>query len=126
MTVVFLFEGLDEQIDEVVRVGRPSFQTVGRLEAILRRGFLDTQARVHVDTGHLKASGTTESDFDGLTWEGAIYYGVPGDAHWWRDPSATYAIFEMARGGSHNFFGGLPSLHDEYMAVIAAHLRGDE
>lgn len=124
MRAEFVFEGLDDQLAEIDRVGNPGFQVVGEFESILRAAFLDTQARAHVLTGWMKASGTTESDFDGLTWEGAIYYGVPGDANWAQDPDATYAVFEMARGGDHNFYAGLPAFHDAYVDAIVRHMRG--
>ena len=69
--------------------------------------FADTQTRVHVETGVLKASGTKRSHNTETVWTGEIEY--------LRHPG----VFELARGdaptlfhpeGGHDFFSGLPAL----------------
>jgi hypothetical protein len=75
---------------------------VRELEAVLAATFVRTEARVHVDTGELKASGHPSSEFAADVWSGTISFDrYPG-------------IFELARGphptphqggpGSHFFF----------------------
>jgi hypothetical protein len=59
---------------------------VRELEAVLAATFVITEARVHVETGQLKASGHPSSDFSGDVWSGTISFdSYPG-------------LFELARG----------------------------
>lgn len=101
------------------KLGKPGFKLVGALEAVLKAAFLDTQARTHVITGSLKASGTTSSDFDGDDWHGQIKY---GGASTGPNNPVDYAIYEMARGGDHDFFGNLPAFEPQFEAAIAKYL----
>lgn len=94
----------------------PGGETVLRMEAALAAGYITTEARVHVITGYLKASGQPSSSFDGELWEGTIDFArYPG-------------IFELARGnsptmnhpeGGHYFFdpGGPEFLREVRRAV---------
>lgn len=99
----------------------PHYKTTVQLEALLRAAFLNTQARTHIITGSLKASGKTDSDFDGDVWTGTITYGgalwktpAPGPPN---DP-VDYAIYEMARGGDHDFFGDLIGYENQIDEII--------
>lgn len=96
--------GLDELIAAVHLFGNPNHIATFPLEAVLQSGFLATQAHVHVISGRLRASGRTSSHFDGTTWEGAVEYGGP------HDTPAYYAIFELARGGTHDFLAPMDDL----------------
>jgi hypothetical protein len=79
----------------------PAGTTILEMEAALVTGYTLTEARVHVITGFLKASGHPSSSFDGEQWTGELdYVRYPG-------------IFELARGdtptlhhpeGGHYFF----------------------
>jgi hypothetical protein len=120
---------LDEIIKELKRLGGPpGFKVVHGLELALSAAYADTQARTHIITGSLKASGDVESHFsDGRVWEGTITYGgtlhgapKPGPPN---DP-VDYAIYEMARGGEHDFFGGLPAFDAMFDAAIDKHFEG--
>lgn len=75
--------------DELDRLTRgPVGETLARMEAALATGFITTEARVHIITGRLKASGHPTSSFDGGRWEGEINFArYPG-------------IFELARGNA--------------------------
>lgn len=124
--VRFQWIGLDEMIDEVARVGMDNertYELTGPLTRVLQDAFADTQARVaspmnpHVPTyeptGSLFNSGHTDTHFDGEVWIGEIIYGgesAPNDV--------DYAIYEMARGGIHDFFGGLPEFGERYLQAI--------
>lgn len=120
---------LDEILKELDRLGGPpSFKVTHELEAVLQAAFLETQAATHIITGSLKASGTTSSDFtDDRVWEGEITYGgqlhrsaAPGPPN---DP-VDYAIYEMARGGLHDFFAGLPAFDPAWERAIEMHFEG--
>lgn len=98
-------DGLDNLINPFERMSKGlDFRGVNRFEKTLFLAFAETQARVHVLTGRLKASGTKRSNNDGSVWTGEIeYLHHPG-------------VFELARGdkptrnhpeGGHDFFGGL-------------------
>lgn len=79
----------------------PAGSTLLEMEAALASAYMVTEARVHVITGHLKASGHPSSSFDGEEWTGEIDFArYPG-------------IYELARGnrptrnhpeGGHYFF----------------------
>jgi hypothetical protein len=120
---------LDEAIKELKRLGGPpGFKVVNALEAVLQAAFLETQAATHIITGSLKASGRTSSDTsDAWVWEGEISYGgplyrapAPGPPN---DP-VDYAIYEMARGGDHDFFAALPGFDDAWVHAIDMHFEG--
>lgn len=113
--------GLDEMIDAVAAIGgSPNFETIGRLEAVLHMGFLETQAATHVITGSLKLSGTTSSEFDGDVWTGTITYGGPSAGP---NNPVEYAIYEMARGGAHDFLAPLTALDDAFLEAVAHHFE---
>jgi hypothetical protein len=85
-----------------VRRTGPDHTTILELEAALATLFARTQARVHVDTGSLLASGAMNSyRTPGGGWTGRITYGGPsaGSTH---NP-VRYAWFEQRRGGIHDF-----------------------
>jgi hypothetical protein len=80
---------LDGAGDELGRLSRgPDMKTIAEMETALLTGFSLTEARVHVITGELKASGHPSSHHDETSWEGTISFA--------RDPG----IFELARGNS--------------------------
>ena len=124
----FEWHGLDDIIEELERLEKP-YVITGELEGVLALAFADTQARVaspahphvptYMPTGSLANSGHTQSDFDGSTWVGTITYGGPSAPN-----DVDYAIYEMARGGVHDFFGGLPAFDQLYVEAILAFYRG--
>lgn len=85
------------------------------LDAVLNAGFRATQGAVHVITGSLKTSGKKSSSFDGDTWRGEISYG--GVSLGINNP-VTYAIYEKARDGDHDFFSPLYALDSVYVRAI--------
>jgi len=105
------------------KLGKPGYKLVGAMEAVLHAVFLDTQARTHVITGSLKASGTSESDYDGDGWKGNITYG--GVSTGPNNP-VDYAIYEMARGGEHDFFGNIPEFYPAFEAAITKHMLAED
>lgn len=128
MTTVVRYQwfGIHEMIDEVQRVASgPDFVLIGEWEATLAKQFADTQVRVaspahphvptYAPTGSLQASGAPSTEYDGQTWTGSITYG--GFSTGPNNP-VDYAIYEMARGGIHDFFAGLPAFEHEYLDAI--------
>ena len=115
-------EGLNEVIHQFgVWSGPIPFRITARLESVLAEFFADTQARTHVISGSLKASGQPQSDYDGDLWTGEVTYG----GVMWRTPTpgppndpVDYAIYEMARGGDHDFFAGGPAYIDKFEDVV--------
>jgi len=105
----------------------PPHKPVGELEAMLASAFAETQAHTHVITGSLKASGKTNSEFDGDEWEGEISYG----GALWKTPApgppnnpVDYAIYEMARGGDHDFFGPLVAYEGKVEQILLEYFDG--
>lgn len=117
-------KGLDSLIKEIREMGSPpSFHVTGALESVLDAAFAKTQSQVHVISGRLKASGHTESDFNGKVWSGAIHYGgISGTP-------AYYAIYEMYRGGfhpdgtPHDWFAGLEVFDKAIEEAIDKHFE---
>lgn len=130
-TVVFMETGLDAIIAEVDRISKPSFRTIAALRTVHKAAYADTQVRVHapgnpgspnyVPTGSLRNSGRTSTTFDGDTFVGEITYGGPSPG-FPNDP-VEYAIYEMARGGEHDFLGGLTAFHEAYLEALATQFK---
>lgn len=77
-------DGAGEELDRLAR--GPGARTIAHMEAALLLGYTLAEARVHVITGALKASGHPQSHFDKFTWSGEVDFArYPG-------------IFELARG----------------------------
>ena len=113
---------LKELIHEIDRIGGPpSYEVITGLEGTLKSAFGETQVLVHVITGSLKLSGWTSSDFDGDVWTGTIEYGGPSAGP---NNPVTYAIYEMARGGEHDWFRTLPAFDPLFENAINKHLVG--
>lgn len=131
MTVVRTYwvglEALEEEIDRVTLVDEP-YRITGPLNEVLYEAFADTQARVaspahphvptYMPTGKLLESGRVDQTFDGNVWIGTITYGDSTGP-------VNYALFEMARGGIHDWFAGLPMFGDRYIAAIQDYWRGE-
>lgn len=70
-----------------------------------------TQRYVHVLSGDLKTSGRMSSDVDGKRLVGSTEYGGTTGT----EGQVDYAIYEIARGGSHDFIGrALASATDDF------------
>lgn len=120
MTVRFTVDA-EAAIRELHRLAYGTAEVTPRFESILATAYAATQARVHVITGGLKASGHPTSEFDGHKWEGVIHY--------IRHPG----IFELARGdhptlnhpeGGHYFFSPAYDTPDEFKRAIEEFLGG--
>lgn len=122
--VKYSWVGLREWIEALENIGHADVQLISDLEEVLHTQFLDTQARVaspefhhvttYIPTGALQASGQTSSDFDGENWSGEITYG---------NAQVDYALYEMNRGGIHDWFSELPVLEHLYEEALARFLE---
>lgn len=93
----------------------PSERTGEELDAVLAATFRDAQGRAHVLSGALRASGISGSENrPGDSWLGRFSFGGPG---------AEHAIFEMARGGEHDFMAGTVAYEEAFEEVIDRAVR---
>ncbi len=119
---------VDHDLDRILR--GPSMACHKAFAGALAAQFQETQARVHVVTGSLKASGDHDvvqgSPHD---WEGFIRYGpatervpVPGPAR----NAAEYAIFEQEKSDFHNYMFELEEGfgRELYVDAIRSWMRG--
>lgn len=92
-------------------------KAVALLDTVLELAFEITQHDVHIDTTSLKGSGRHHSEVNRTTqtWSGMITYG--GVTTGPKNP-VNYAIYEKARGGTHDFFRGLDALHEMFIAAV--------
>jgi hypothetical protein len=82
-------------------IAGPAGSTLIAMEAALAAGALATEARVHIITGFLKASGTVRSHASADGWDGEIdYAGDPGIFELWRGNTPT----RHHPSGGHYFF----------------------
>lgn len=120
---------IDREMDRLENL--PGLKGKMLLDAVLHKGFLLTQAAVHVETGALKASGEESSEVHKATqtWEGDITYGDPGDSG-----PVDYAIYEKERGvggaggasdakGDHDFIRPLTALDIDFRMALKEALR---
>lgn len=124
------FEGWDDAIAEIKRLtGEADFRIVAGFEGVFAQVAESVDAKVHVLTGSLRASGKRSTEYNAAQsrWTGELSYGgtlvksaVPGPPI---DP-VVYAVYERNRGGSHDFFGEVHLWEPEYEAVILGWMSG--
>jgi hypothetical protein len=100
MAEYFVYVDLNGAGDELDRLARgPDSRTIASMEAALMLGYVISEARVHIITGHLAQSGHPWSSFDFDTWTGEIDFArYPG-------------IFELARGDAPTRYHPAPGRH---------------
>lgn len=108
--------GLSEMEDFFNALQKPPVKLIARLERLLSTTFDATQGATHVITKSLKLSGKRSSDWDNVEWTGEITYG--GESTGVNNP-VEYAIYEMARGGSHDFLRPAYEAEPLFEAAIA-------
>lgn len=94
----------------------PDGGMVKRLDAALKFGFETTRAKVHVQTGALKGTGKADSSVKPSRWDGKFSFGD-------KAKKVDYAIYEKARGDTHDFFLGIHALTGVFVAAIKEGLR---
>lgn len=110
-----------DAIHELDRLAGGPHSVVPEFESILLGSFAAVEAKVHVLSGQLKASGHPSSTFDGDTWSGTLSFA--------RHPG----IFELARHdhptlnhpeGGHFFFEPAYETPQAYENAVIDFLRG--
>lgn len=93
----------------------PTVRDKQRLDRVLQWGLNRTLTDVHIDTGSLFTSGKTESVMRLGRYSGTIRYG--GVSEGVNNP-VDYAIFELDRGGPHDFMRSTFLLHPLWVDAI--------
>lgn len=93
--IVSNYSDMDAELDRIGSMPTPSM--VAGLDGVLETGFEATRALVHVDTGKLKASGVEKNSVGGASWSGQFSFPAPNKK------GTPYGIYELARGGTHDF-----------------------
>lgn len=114
--------GLKEARDFFDTLAKPPVKLIAKLEQQLTATFTATQAATHIITSSLKFSGKTSSDFDGNSWSGEISYGGPSTGV---NNPVDYAIYEMARGGDHNFLAPAEAAESLFEALMLAYFPNE-
>jgi len=110
----------DDFYREIDRVeSMPTLEMKAALGIVLDFGFQETNAAVHVETGSLKSSETQEAESHKGEWTGTLEWG--GASSGVNNP-VDYAIYELARGGPHDFREPTKLLDPLFITAIKAGL----
>lgn len=93
----------------------PNVTDKQKLDEVLEFGLFWTQKDVHIETGSLLASGATDSVMLLGRYSGTISYG--GFSEGINNP-VDYAVYELDRGGPHDFMIGTFNLHELWVDAI--------
>ena len=116
--MIFIEGDYSELEAELIRLdNEPGPGTRAALATVLSTGEAVGKAATHVDTGALKASVGSKSDYSAVTkiWQGDIYWGgpLPGPSF-----PVDYAYYERRRGGGHDYVDSLKVLDRMWIAAI--------
>ncbi len=119
MTVRFSVDDRDAQrsFDRLLDVGR----AVEACEAVLARQHQAMQRATHVITGSLRGSEDIDSDFRTGRWAGQLVAGGPSPG--FVNNPVVYAVYELARGGLHDFRAPAEAMSGQYGDAMRAHLE---
>lgn len=91
----------------------PTPEMTAKLDALFEASFAEAEARVHILSGSLKASGKESTSSGDNQWEGEMRWGGPSAPH-----EVDYAIYEKARHGAHDWLAEMPGYDHAYVALI--------
>lgn len=103
------------ELDRLIAMPTPKMSAL--LNGQLASTFAQTNAFTHVETGSLKESEKIEKTAEPHEWEGQVRFGGPSTPK-----DVDYAIYERARGGSHDFLQPAIDSEPEWVAAIRAGL----
>lgn len=109
------FSSMEKELDRIGAM--PTVTMLAYLDTSLRTSFETTRAKVHVDTGKLKKSGKTKSRSTANQWVGQFSFTAKNKK------GVTYGIYEIARGGGHDFFRDLVLLKPRFISAIVRGLK---
>lgn len=104
---------IERELKRLKRI--PNGTAKQKLDRVLEFGLNETQKFVHIDTGSLIVSGDTQSTMMLGIYSGTISYG--GESMGLNNP-VDYAIYELDRGGSHDFMASTFELHPLWVQAI--------
>ena len=108
------YSAIDKELDRVSNLPGPSGKA--KLDAAHAMNFAIAQAEVDIDTSSLLGSGRQSTSGSKFQWEGRMSWG--GSSVGVNNP-VDYAIYELARGGGHDWLGlTLPAMHARMVAAI--------
>ena len=105
------------EFDRLIAMPTPKMSALlnGELSVI----FAQTNLLTHVETGALKASEKIEKPTpEPMEWQGELHYGGPSTPK-----KVDYAIYERARGGTHDFLQPAIDSVPEFVFAIQTGLR---
>lgn len=117
--IISNYDFLDRELDRLD--GLPDYKTKVAFSGVLREGYVGSQAIVHIETGSLKNSGKTKEKSSRRRWEGTLTYGGPSAGV---NNPVDYAIYELARGGDHDFIANTHLLHQQWIQAMKKGLHG--
>lgn len=89
------YSDMEAELDRVGSMPTPKMR--GLLDAVLKFSFEGTRSIVHIRTGKLEESGNEETSVKEGIWTGQFSFPAPNKK------GTPYGIYEIARGGAHNF-----------------------
>jgi hypothetical protein len=113
------YSALDREMNRIAAM--PTRKMKAYLDTVLDATFAEAQALVHIDTGSLKDSGKKSSDTDPTKWTGTMRWGGPSAGV---NNPVDYAIYELRRGGPHDWLVNVHLLDNLYATAILIGLRG--
>lgn len=93
----------------------PTRRDKQKLDRVLEWGLRATQEVVHIDTGSLLVSGRSDSVMMLGRYKGTITYGGPSMG---LNNPVDYAIYELDRGGDHDYMSVTHLMHPLWIAAI--------
>lgn len=129
------YSDIERELDHQSRM--PDAKTVMKMDATLASIFSRVDAKIHIITGALKASGkmkTSSSKLD-QSWTGEASWGGASPLHFKRPPihprgtkhpaeyaasffEVVYAPYERRRGGAHDFMSSHREYNQELLRVF--------
>ena len=85
------------------------------LDAAFEFGYAAVKADVHVQTSSLKNSGKKSTKHGASKWEGKFSFGGPSTGV---NNPVDYAIYELERGGEHDFMKSTPLMRPTFVTAI--------
>jgi hypothetical protein len=95
--------------------GMPNAKMNTALDTAFELGYETVKADVHVQTSSLKNSGKKSTKHGRSKWEGKFSFGGPSTGV---NNPVDYAIYELDRGGDHDFMKTTPQMRATFVTAI--------
>jgi hypothetical protein len=107
------WSGIEKELKRLKSI--PTTTDKRRLDRVLEFGLSRTRQDVHIETGSLRSSGKAKSVMLLGRYSGTLRYGGPSAGI---NNPVDYAIFELDRGGPHDFMRSTALLHPLWVEAI--------